>query len=124
VAAEEEEAAADFSAGSADSVLCLIVRDCNVARPGQHDLFLASVRDEAEAATLPRPRLHRLKEPRRARLARSTGNHAQRVAPGYRVAVSATIGDLPMQPETVGVAVLEKAACGADYVKFGLRPRR
>jgi hypothetical protein len=26
------------------------------------------------------------------------------------------------QPETVGAAVLEKAACGVDYVKFGLFP--
>ena len=41
---------------------------------------------------------------------------------GSRVPVSATIGDLPMHPEVIGDAVLEKAACGVNYVKFGLFP--
>ena len=39
-----------------------------------------------------------------------------------RVPVSATIGDLPMQPEAIRGAVIERASCGVDYVKFGLFP--
>ena len=36
--------------------------------------------------------------------------------------VSATIGDLPMQAEAIRAAVIERASCGVDYVKFGLFP--
>ena len=36
--------------------------------------------------------------------------------------VSATIGDLPMQAEAIRDAVIERASCGVDYVKFGLFP--
>ncbi|OHX35103.1 hypothetical protein BJL95_00700 [Methylomonas sp. LWB] len=36
--------------------------------------------------------------------------------------VSATIGDLPMQPDLVGAAVAGMAATGVDYVKIGLFP--
>ena len=36
--------------------------------------------------------------------------------------VSATIGDLPMQLEAIRDAVIERASCGVDYVKFGLFP--
>jgi dihydroneopterin aldolase len=39
-----------------------------------------------------------------------------------RLPVSATIGDLPMQPEGIRDAVVERASCGVDYVKFGLFP--
>ena len=39
-----------------------------------------------------------------------------------RAPVSATIGDLPMQAEAIRGAVLERASCGVDYVKFGLFP--
>ena len=39
-----------------------------------------------------------------------------------REPVSATIGDLPMQPEAIRAAVIERASCGVDYVKFGLFP--
>lgn len=36
--------------------------------------------------------------------------------------VSATIGDLPLEPGTVREAVIRTAACGVDYVKVGLFP--
>ncbi|MGZ5018592.1 MAG: (5-formylfuran-3-yl)methyl phosphate synthase, partial [Methylobacter sp.] len=39
-----------------------------------------------------------------------------------RCPVSATIGDLPMQPELVYQAVLAMAATGVDYVKTGFFP--
>jgi uncharacterized protein (UPF0264 family) len=39
-----------------------------------------------------------------------------------RAPVSATLGDLPMQAETISAAVLATAACGVDYVKLGLFP--
>jgi (5-formylfuran-3-yl)methyl phosphate synthase len=91
-------------------------------------LFLASVRDEAEApvALLARADIIDLKEPRRGALGALDLDTTRSIVSlvGGRVAVSATIGDLPMQPETIGAAVLEKAACGVDYVKFGLFPDR
>ena len=89
-------------------------------------LFLASVRDEAEAeiALLNRADIVDLKEPARGALGAvdrgATSNIVSFVA--GRVCVSATIGDLPMQPEMIRDAVLERAACGVDYVKFGLFP--
>jgi (5-formylfuran-3-yl)methyl phosphate synthase len=87
-------------------------------------LFLASVRDEAEAtiALLAGADIVDLKEPQRGALG-ALDRHATRgivSLVGGRVPVSATIGDLPMHRETIGDAVLEKAACGVDYVKFGL----
>jgi uncharacterized protein (UPF0264 family) len=89
-------------------------------------LFLASVRDEAEAAIalLARADIIDLKEPRRGALGALDRDTTRSIVSlvGGRVAVSATIGDLPMQPETIGAAVLEKTACGVDYVKFGLFP--
>jgi (5-formylfuran-3-yl)methyl phosphate synthase len=89
-------------------------------------LFLASVRDEAEAAIalLARADVIDLKEPRRGALGALDPETTPGIVSlvGGRVAVSATIGDLPMQPETISAAVLEKAACGVDYVKFGLFP--
>jgi len=39
-----------------------------------------------------------------------------------RAALSATIGDLPLHPETVFRAAERTAACGVDYVKIGLFP--
>jgi (5-formylfuran-3-yl)methyl phosphate synthase len=89
-------------------------------------LFLASVRDEAEAAIalLARADIIDLKEPWRGALGaldRATTRSIVSLV-GGRVAVSATIGDLPMHPDTIGDAVLEKAACGVDYVKFGVFP--
>jgi (5-formylfuran-3-yl)methyl phosphate synthase len=89
-------------------------------------LFLASVRDEAEAAIalLARADIIDLKEPRRGALGALDGETTRGIVSliGGRARLSATIGDLPMQPETIGAAVLEKAACGVDYVKFGLFP--
>jgi uncharacterized protein (UPF0264 family) len=41
-------------------------------------------------------------------------------AAGGRVPVSATVGDLPMEPETLLNAALTTAAAGVDYVKVGL----
>jgi dihydroneopterin aldolase len=89
-------------------------------------LFLASVRDEAEAAIAlsAGADIIDLKEPRRGALGalgRETTCSIVSLIDG-RAPVSATIGDVPMQPETIGEAVLEKAACGVDYVKFGLFP--
>ena len=92
----------------------------------QMTLFLASVRDEAEAAIalLAGADIIDLKEPRRGALGALDRETTRSIVSliGGRVPVSATIGDLPMHPETIGDAVLEKAACGVDYVKFGLFP--
>jgi uncharacterized protein (UPF0264 family) len=89
-------------------------------------LFLASVRDEAEAAIalLARADIIDLKEPRRGALGALDRDTARNIVSliGGSTTVSATIGDLPMHVETIGAAVLEKAACGVDYVKFGLFP--
>jgi uncharacterized protein (UPF0264 family) len=40
------------------------------------------------------------------------------------VAVSAAIGDMPNLPGTAALAALGAAACGADYIKVGLRGPR
>ncbi len=89
-------------------------------------LFLASVRDEAEAviALLAGADIIDLKEPRRGALGALDPDTTRGIVSliAGRVPVSATIGDLPMHPETIGDAVLNKAACGVDYVKFGLFP--
>jgi uncharacterized protein (UPF0264 family) len=39
-----------------------------------------------------------------------------------RIPVSATVGDLPMQPELIGDAVQAMAATGVDYIKIGFFP--
>lgn len=89
-------------------------------------LFLASVRDEAEAAIalFAGADIIDLKEPRRGALGALDRDTTRSIVSliGGRVPVSATIGDVPMHPETIGAAVLEKAACGVDYVKFGVFP--
>jgi (5-formylfuran-3-yl)methyl phosphate synthase len=89
-------------------------------------LFLASVRDEAEAeiALLNRADIIDLKDPSQGALAAVPADIARSVVSlvAGRVAVSTTIGDLPMQPEMIRGAVLERAACGVNYVKFGLFP--
>jgi (5-formylfuran-3-yl)methyl phosphate synthase len=89
-------------------------------------LFLASVRDAAESATavFAGADIIDLKEPRRGALGALDRQTTQDVVSliGGRVPVSATIGDLPMQPEIIREAVLEKAALGVDFVKFGLFP--
>ena len=99
---------------------------------GGHDaelvmtLFLASVRDEAEAETalLANADIIDLKDPGQGALGAvdlATTRCVVALIAG-RVPVSATIGDLPMQPEAIRDAIIERASCGVDYVKFGLFP--
>jgi (5-formylfuran-3-yl)methyl phosphate synthase len=88
--------------------------------------FLASVRDAAEAEIALRAGadIIDVKEPGTGALG-AVDRPATRAivkAVAGRVPVSATIGDLPMRAETIGEAVLERAACGVDYVKFGVFP--
>jgi (5-formylfuran-3-yl)methyl phosphate synthase len=89
-------------------------------------LFLASVRDvaEAETALLARADIIDLKDPAQGALGAVDLEITRRVVDliAGRVPVSATIGDLPMQPEAIRDAVIERASCGVDYVKFGLFP--
>jgi (5-formylfuran-3-yl)methyl phosphate synthase len=89
-------------------------------------LFLASVRDKAEAeiALLSHADIIDLKDPSHGALGAVPVHTARRVvaAVAGRGAISATIGDLPMRPSVIQDAVLERAACGVDYVKFGLFP--
>jgi len=89
-------------------------------------LFLASVRDETEAeiALLARADIIDLKEPANGALGALDHDTTRSVVTSVagRAPVSATVGDLPMQPEMIRDAVLDRAACGADYVKFGLFP--
>ncbi len=89
-------------------------------------LFLASVRDaaEAEMAIGAGADSIDLKDPIQGALgalaADSIAACVRRVA--GRAPVSATIGDLPLEGETVRNAVLATAASGVDYVKLGLFP--
>ena len=89
-------------------------------------LFLASVRDEAEAelALLARADLIDLKEPRRGALGAVDRETTMAIVSAIagRTTVSATIGDLPMRAEEISAAVLDRTDCGVDYVKFGLFP--
>jgi dihydroneopterin aldolase len=89
-------------------------------------LFLASVRDEAEAeiALLAHADIIDLKDPARGALGALDAETTRRVVHlvAARAPVSATIGDLPMHPGTIHDAVLERAGSGVDYVKFGLFP--
>src|SRR5262249_40810967 len=89
-------------------------------------LFLASVRDNAEAETalLAHADIIDLKEPANGALGALDCAITRPMVSfvGGRVPVSTTVGDLPMQPEVIRDAVLEKAACGVDFVKFGLFP--
>ena len=88
--------------------------------------FLASVRDEAEAETAlaAGADIIDLKDPHRGALGAldpcAIASCVQRIA--GRAEVSATIGDLPMRPETIRDAVRATASSGADYVKLGLFP--
>jgi dihydroneopterin aldolase len=87
-------------------------------------LFLASVRDEAEAeiALLAHADIIDLKDPAQGALGAVGAETVRRVVNfvAGREPISATIGDLPMHPEALQDAVTERAACGVDYVKFGL----
>lgn len=89
-------------------------------------LFLASVRDAAEAETALQADadILDLKEPENGALGavdRTTSAAVLSAASG-RTPTSATIGDLPMHPAIVREAVLDRASAGVDYVKVGLFP--
>jgi uncharacterized protein (UPF0264 family) len=89
-------------------------------------LFLASVRDaaEAEMAIGAGADIVDLKDPGQGALgalAPDTIATCVSVVAG-RAPVSATIGDLPLQGESVRAAVRATAASGVDYVKLGLFP--
>jgi (5-formylfuran-3-yl)methyl phosphate synthase len=89
-------------------------------------LFLASVRDETEAemAVGAGADIIDLKDPSQGALGA--------LAPGIvaacvrkvsgRAPLSATVGDLPLQSETVCAALLTTASLGVDYVKLGVFP--
>jgi dihydroneopterin aldolase len=89
-------------------------------------LFLASVRDasEAELALSAGADLIDLKDPSQGALgALATDTVAECVqAIAGRAPVSATVGDLPMQPARLRGAVRAMAETGVDYVKLGLFP--
>lgn len=89
-------------------------------------LFLASVRDaaEAEMAVGAGADIVDLKDPGRGALGALGLDSIDACvrAVGGRVPVSATIGDLPLAENTVSAAVLATAARGVDYVKLGLFP--
>jgi dihydroneopterin aldolase len=88
--------------------------------------FLASVRDAGEArlALAAGADVVDLKDPARGALgALAPEAIAQCLAAvAGRAEVSATVGDLPMEPEMVRAAVAAIAATGVDYVKLGLFP--
>jgi uncharacterized protein (UPF0264 family) len=88
--------------------------------------FLASVRDatEAEAALSAGADVIDLKDPANGALGAVPIRAAREAiaAIAGRAPVSMTIGDLPMSPERVRNAVVERASLGADYVKVGLFP--
>src|SRR3970040_1253372 len=89
-------------------------------------LFLASVRDaaEAEIAIGAGADIIDLEEPGEGALGALAPDpiaaFVRRIA--ARAPVSATIGDLPLEGETVRNAVLATAGLGVDYVKLGLFP--
>jgi dihydroneopterin aldolase len=88
--------------------------------------FLASVRCgvEAQAALAAGADIIDLKDPARGAVgALDAGVIAACVtAVAGRAEVSATVGDLPMEPTTVRSAVLATAATGVDYIKLGVFP--
>ncbi|MGE3528701.1 MAG: (5-formylfuran-3-yl)methyl phosphate synthase [Methyloceanibacter sp.] len=93
---------------------------------GGGTLFLASVRDaaEAELAIGAGADIVDLKDPAAGALgalAPETIEICVR-AVGGRAPVSATVGDLPLEEARVRAAVLATASCGVDYVKIGLFP--
>jgi dihydroneopterin aldolase len=89
-------------------------------------LFLASVRDpaEAELALVASADIIDLKDPGHGALGALAPDviAACVTQVGNRAPVSATIGDLPLKGEAVRKAVLDTAALGVDYVKVGLFP--
>ncbi len=88
--------------------------------------FLASVRDASEVrlALAAGADVVDLKDPAAGALGALAPDAIARciAAVGGRAEVSATVGDLPMEPEIVRAAVAAAAATGVDYVKLGLFP--
>lgn len=88
--------------------------------------FLASVRSAEEADTVlaAGADIVDLKDPANGALGAVAPQIARSCAAGIagRVPVSATVGDLPMDPGVVTKAVAGMAACGVDDVKLGLMP--
>jgi (5-formylfuran-3-yl)methyl phosphate synthase len=88
--------------------------------------FLASVRDpaEAEAVLAAGADIVDLKDPEKGALGAVAPEVIEacvgRIA--GRAPVSATIGDLPMTPDTIAHAVAATAALGVDDVKLGILP--
>jgi uncharacterized protein (UPF0264 family) len=92
----------------------------------RHVRFLASVTNESEAtlAAAGGADIIDCKNPSEGALGAlpvEIVRAVRRVVPA-QVPVSATIGDLPLEPEPVAVAVGAMAAAGADYVKIGFFP--
>ena len=90
-------------------------------------LFLASVRNEGEAALAlaAGADVIDLKEPLRGALGAVTAETVRDCvrAVGRRSSVSATIGDVPMDAAALHTAALQLHALGVDYVKLGVFPR-
>jgi uncharacterized protein (UPF0264 family) len=89
-------------------------------------LFLASVRDpaEAEIALLAGADIIDLKDPAQGALGAVDRRSSIAIisAVARRRPVSATIGDVPMEPERIRNAVEDRIALGVDVVKVGLFP--
>lgn len=85
--------------------------------------MLASVMnlDEALLALEAQVDIIDLKQPERGALGALDISLVQKIvaAIGQRCLISATIGDLPMQADTIADAVAAMAATGVDYVKIG-----
>jgi (5-formylfuran-3-yl)methyl phosphate synthase len=87
--------------------------------------FLASVRDVGEALLAARlgAEIIDLKEPRQGALGAVPLVEQQRILSALgpsRPIVSATVGDLPLDPVALAVAIRRTAASGVDVVKFGV----
>ena len=88
--------------------------------------MLASVNSLAEAQLVERYKVDiiDLKEPAGGALGALPTAAVKQIVSGLQPStlISATIGDLPMQPELVTAAVAAMAATGVDYVKIGFFP--
>ena len=118
--------AAAVAAAAAAAGACSI--GCSVDARDQPDmtLFLASVRDpaEAELALAASADIVDLKDPGQGALGALSPDAIVACVKSIaaRAPVSATIGDLPLKGDAVRAAMLATAALGVDYVKFGLFP--
>jgi len=89
-------------------------------------LFLASVRDpaEAEIAFLAGADVIDIKDPAQGALGAVDRDTSMAIisAVAGRRPVSATIGDVPMEPARMQDAVADRIALGVDFIKIGLFP--